>query len=289
MKDKTTAAIFALFLGWAGIHRFYLRQPMLGILYLILIASGISVILGIIDAIVLLAMDPEEFDRKYNDKNVRPDYTRYNRRYQRRDNRGQQRQRYERRSEPKYERREAPSRQRQRRRQAPRRKTEIPKRQRHNPFKASGIKKYKDFDLENAIEDFKKGLEISPRDVSIHFNLACAYSLTEQVDKAYYHLDRAVAFGFRDFEKIKSHDDLAYVRIQDRFDSFAENGFRLSEAQKPQSQAPPKEEQQQLEAPKENLLDDDLLLSQLKRLAELRDKGLLTEQEFQTEKKKLMR
>jgi hypothetical protein len=34
---------------------------------------------------------------------------------------------------------------------------------------------------------------------------------------------------------------------------------------------------------------DDLLLAQLKRLAELRDRGLLSEQEFMIEKKKLTR
>jgi len=145
-----------------------------------------------------------------------------------------------------------------------------------NPYKQSGIKKYKDFDLEAAIEDFKKGLEIDPNDISLNFNIACAYSLTEQVDLAYQHLSKAVENGFKDFEKIKTHDDLAYVRIQPQFEEFETNGFRLIE-------------QLQLDAPKEDLLSDDLLLSQLKRLAELKEKGLITEKEFDIEKRKLMR
>lgn len=149
-------------------------------------------------------------------------------------------------------------------------------RTRVNPYKISGIRKYKDFELEDAIEDFIKGLEINPKDVSLHFNIACAYSLTEQVDKAYHHLDKAVEFGFKDFEKIKVHDDLAFVRIQPRFDAFVESNYRLKQTPK-------------LEAPKENLLDDDLLLSQLKRLEGLKNKGLLTEIEFLAEKNKLMR
>ena len=111
----------------------------------------------------------------------------------------------------------------------------------------------------------------------MHFNIACAYSLTEQSDKAYYHLSKAVDNGFKDFDKIRNHDDLAFVRIQDRFDAFAENGFKLTD------------EPKQLEAPKQDLLSDDLLLSQLKRLAELKEKGLITEKEFLIEKEKLTR
>lgn len=153
---------------------------------------------------------------------------------------------------------------------------------RENPYKINGIKKYKDFDLEGAIEDFKKGLEINPKDISLHFNLACAYSLTEQVDKAYAHLDRAVSLGFNDFQKLKSHDDLAYVRIQERFEEFQQNNYRLEvPAIAPVNSVP--------DIPKEEPVQDDVLLAQLKRLAELRDRGLLSEQEFIIEKKKLTR
>ena len=66
MKNKTTAGLFALFLGWAGIHRFYLGQIGLGILYFFLMFFGVSFILGLIDAIVFFGMDENEFNRKYN-------------------------------------------------------------------------------------------------------------------------------------------------------------------------------------------------------------------------------
>ncbi len=161
----------------------------------------------------------------------------------------------------------------------PTRRRSVPQRKRANPYKQSGIKKYKDFDLKAAIEDFNKGLEIEPNDVALHFNLACAYSLTEKADKAYYHLDQAVKNGFKDFNKIKTHDDLAYVRIQPEFEAFENNGFQVVE----ESETP------QLEAPKQDLLQDDLLLSQLNRLQELKDKGLITEKEYSIEKQKLMR
>ena len=159
----------------------------------------------------------------------------------------------------------------------------VPERKRANPFIQSGIKKYKEYELEDAIEDFNKGLEISPGDIALHFNIACAYSLTEQLDKALFHLDKAVEYGFTDLEKIRTHDALAYVRIQPVFESFAAANFRLMGMQK--------ENQEQSTTPanaKEEPADDKLL-EQLQRLADLRDKGLITEQEFMREKEKLLR
>lgn len=264
MKDKTTAALLALFFGWFGIHRFYLRQTGLGILYIILSVSFISFLLGFIDAIVLFMMDQDDFDRKYNKTGSAFSGVPYQRRDLRKEyGSGSHRKLTDRPPVP-YKRKTPEN-------------LNLPDRQKVNPYKQSGIKKYKEFDLDGAIEDFNKGLEISPNDVSLHFNLACAYSLTEQVDKAYRHLDLAVAYGFRDFEKIKSHDDLAFVRIQPRFDDFESDGFRL----KPKTP--------EIEAPKKDLLSDDLLLAQLNRLTELKEKGLITEDEFLNEKKKLTR
>jgi len=142
-----------------------------------------------------------------------------------------------------------------------------------NPFKNSGIEKYKDYDYEGAIEDFVKALQINPKDIAVHFNLACAYSLTEQKDKAFDHLDKATALGFSDFGKIKTHDALAYLRIQDEFEDFEKNRYRLGK--KTQEKTP-------------NVLESQNLLEQLKKLAELREQGLLTEEEFSLQKKRLL-
>ena len=76
-----------------------------------------------------------------------------------------------------------------------------------------------------------------------------------------------------DFEKIDSHDALAFARIQPQWEEFKANGYTMTK---------------KLESPKENLLDNDLLLEQLKKLNELKDKGFITEKEFSEQKKKLM-
>lgn len=144
-----------------------------------------------------------------------------------------------------------------------------------NPFKKSGVEKYRDFDYDGAIEDFRKALQIEERDPAVHFNLACAYSLTEQKELSFEHLAKARQYGFKDTAKIKSHDALAFLRVQEEFEQFEEGGFRW-----PLPGAPKKEA---------SIVEQPDLLQQLNKLAELRDRGLLSEAEFQTQRKKLLR
>lgn len=271
MKDKNVTGLLALFFGMLGVHRFYLGQPGLGIFYLIFSWTPLIWILGVIDAIVFFSMDKEHFDIKYNKQLYRAA-----RRKQRetdfdRNTTQRSKERWESREKRRVERqRPTPTANRNTKRNV----------SKPNPYKQSGIQRYKDYDYDGAIEDFKKALEVAPEDVAVHFNLACAYSLNEAPEKAFFHLDKAIANGFNDFKRIKSHDALAYLRIQPTFDEFERNGFRLV----------PK-----LEAPAENLLDSqpveagsDELLEQLKKLGELREKGLLTNEEFVAQKKKLL-
>lgn len=54
-----------MFLGSFAIHKFYLRRVGLGILYLLFCWTFIPSVLGFIDAILLLIMSDEDFNRKY--------------------------------------------------------------------------------------------------------------------------------------------------------------------------------------------------------------------------------
>ena len=274
MKEKNVAGILALFLGWLGVHRFYLGQTGLGIFYLIFSwLFPVMLIVGLIDAISFFSMDQDVFDRKYNREYPKRRDTDFNRRDYSRRNREQPREaRREKRDTRRYDT------QRQRQYQRPQ-----PRPPRRNLYKASGIKKYKDYDYDGAIEDFNKSLDIEPNDVATHFNLACAYSLNEKPEKAFFHLDRAVVNGFNDFQRIKEHDALAFLRIQPEFEAFEKNGFRLQQQPaKEENSAPPP-------APEEEILEGEPdLLEQLKRLGELREKGLLTEEEFTSQKRRLL-
>jgi len=190
MKNKYIAAALAFVGGVFGLHKFYLGEVGAGIFYtfLTIMTSDLfplSAILGAIDGIRLLMMPQEEFNRKFN--------KRYRSSRKRKVN--------TRRS------REVDS------YQSPKTKT---KRRvaRSNPFKKSAIKKYKEYDIEGAIEDFHKALKIDANDVSIY----CQSTTDSPVEKPM----------------------------------------------------------------------DDVLLAQLNRLMELRKKGVLTEQEFLRERKKVL-
>jgi len=133
----------------------------------------------------------------------------------------------------------------------------------------SGKSKFLSYDYDGAILDFSKALDINPREIAAHFNIACAYSLNENIEKSLFHLDKAVLYGFDDFEKIKTHDALAFLRVQPEFMLFLNNNFRLSG---------------------QNIKDEPLLNSEnIEKLEQLRLRGLLTDEEFNVQKMKISR
>ncbi|PTT77661.1 MULTISPECIES: TM2 domain-containing protein [unclassified Chryseobacterium] len=66
MKSKSTAVLLAFFLGGIGIHRFYLGQNIMGILYLLFCWTFIPVIISVIDFFAFLFMSESRFNYKYN-------------------------------------------------------------------------------------------------------------------------------------------------------------------------------------------------------------------------------
>ena len=266
MKKKVVASILALFLGIWGMHRFYLGQKVLGIFYIaafgvLMIPTALSdgipfigfvAILGLIDAILLLVMPREEFDQKYNSKYL------YN-------------------NQPRYQKESRPHVRRSRRRS---RQPEYGQRPRamSNSFKVSGLEKYEDYDILGAMDDLRKALNTNFKDHVVHFYLACCYSINEEPEKALFHLDKAVDFGFVDFDKIHDYDALAYLRTHNRFEEFVSNSYQIPRY------LPPEEDAQLNTMEDEKAID---ILDQIAQLGALYEKGVLTPEEFQKEKQKL--
>jgi TM2 domain-containing membrane protein YozV/Tfp pilus assembly major pilin PilA len=65
-KDRTSAALLAIFLGAFGAHRFYLGQWW-GVFYLLFFWLGIPALVALIEGIVFLCGSQERWDEKHND------------------------------------------------------------------------------------------------------------------------------------------------------------------------------------------------------------------------------
>lgn len=314
-------------------HRFYLNQTGLGILYITLtiISCGMAFFLiNLIDSLVFFFMDSFEFDHRYNREMVeerRLEAKRQERKRQAKQERQQHRSDWAGYESPKHEARRQ-------------------QRKPDNPHKVTGVQKFKEYDFKGAKESFKKALALDYNDIATHFNIACCYSMEEEINQALFHLDKAVQLGFKDFDRIHKHDALAFLRAHDEFLAFAKDHYRwntpppsapkILDAPKedllhPKITDPEEELRLDLDSPRRekviltdtpkekdasledtrSLLDDffgdgeDLppprptpppsgggfsedVLAQLKQLAELRDMGILTEEEFQVQKKRIL-
>ena len=65
MKNKTTAAILAFFLGGFGAHKFYMGKIGSGLLYLIFCWTGIPAFIAFIEFIIYLTCSDKEFNERY--------------------------------------------------------------------------------------------------------------------------------------------------------------------------------------------------------------------------------
>ncbi len=275
-KNKVIAGILAIFFGTFGIHKLYLGRTGQFIWFIILFIISINMnfpvtaFLGMIQGLILLFMPDTEFDKKYNRGFIA-----------------------ERRGPLDVRREEQLKRHHQLPGQHPSKNNNNFKSAQSvvkaNSLKNSGIKKYKEFDLEEAIIDFKAGLEMMPNDPALHFNLACAYSLTEQKELAFKHISLSVANGLKESERILNHEDLAFIRIQPEFETFRKNGFKQLSSMSAKEPKVSESQAQDTDIDAKPLELNDTLLSKLKKLAELRDSGIISDQEFDFERKKVMR
>lgn len=66
MKNKIVAALLAFFLGGLGIHKFYLGENGMGILYLLFCWTFIPGVIAFFEFLGLILMSDQAFNAKYN-------------------------------------------------------------------------------------------------------------------------------------------------------------------------------------------------------------------------------
>lgn len=271
MKRKHVTTVLALTLGLYGVHRFYLGQRLKGIIHFslamfsgfLLFEEGaplimLPAIIGFMDAILFMVMPQEEFDNRYNfnrPKEERRDRSNPRRRSQAYDTRPEETQVIY--DQSLYEERQWDE----------------------QPFKRTGVAKFNRHDYSGAIKDFLRALKDKPNDPDLHFNLACCYSIEEETMISLYHLDKAIESGYQKFDKIHRHSFLSYVRQQPQFQEFVDNDYQLVDYYE--------EVEEALDEQPEGL-ELDGLIEQIKKLGELREKGILTEEEFREQKRRLL-
>ena len=286
IRDKNIATLLAIFLGWTGVHKFYLGKIKMGILYAIFSFTFIPFFLSLIDFFVLVTMRQEEFDDKYN--GAVPFTTPRNWKSDRRDRRLKRRGNtiiFEKKKPEQYSNRPPAD---------VTYRTSIPKVAglMQNKAYQEGIKYFEDYQYRNALERFQSALLVNRDHSEILFRVACCNSLLEQKEDMFANMEKAIKNGFKDFDKIQTMDALAYLRIQPEFDDIKASGYLNWKTN---------EEVKTIIVPNENVvpetlpvveevrepLSTDELLAELKKLGELRQKGELTEEQFAEQKQKL--
>ncbi|QCS51006.1 TM2 domain-containing protein (plasmid) [Picosynechococcus sp. PCC 11901] len=77
MVRRNSAALLAILLGSFGIHKFYLGEVFLGVLYLLFFWTYIPTIIGIIEGIYYCSLSEDEFRQKFNIPTVQNKVSQY--------------------------------------------------------------------------------------------------------------------------------------------------------------------------------------------------------------------
>lgn len=66
MKNKFVAALLALFLGGLGVHKFYLGNTKMGVIYFLFFWTTLPALISLIEGVLYVVQDKQSFDAKYN-------------------------------------------------------------------------------------------------------------------------------------------------------------------------------------------------------------------------------
>jgi len=67
-KSKLVAALLAIFLGGFGVHKFYLGDTKLGVVYLVFFWTFIPAVIGFIEGLIWLTQSNEAWMARYGDR-----------------------------------------------------------------------------------------------------------------------------------------------------------------------------------------------------------------------------
>lgn len=68
-----------------------------------------------------------------------------------------------------------------------------------------------------AIKTYENAIGAGTSKRTAYYNMACVYSLSEQTDKAFEMLDKAIEAGFSNRQTFETYTDLAPIRSDARF------------------------------------------------------------------------
>lgn len=131
-----------------------------------------------------------------------------------------------------------------------------------------GDKLVKVQELNEAIQKYKSALTYSDKAPYTNFKLAKLFSLKQDTSKSLNHLAKAIQQGFKNFEEINHDKELTYLRSTKNYKQFLDNGYKMTiqpEVTKSLSR-----------------------IEELEKLNALFEKGILTKDEFENEKKKIL-
>jgi hypothetical protein len=104
--------------------------------------------------------------------------------------------------------------------------------------------------------------------------------MLHDAEMTYFHLEKSVANGLENVSKIHEHNALEFIRLDDKFKFFVENNYKL---QKDTISVDNIEKEEKVV--EEEKLD---LYGSLLKLGDLKEKGIINEEEFNLQKKKIL-
>jgi hypothetical protein len=101
--------------------------------------------------------------------------------------------------------------------------------------------------------------------------------MLNDAEMTYLHLEKAVANGLDNLEKIHDHKALAFIRQDEKFNLFVKNNYKRPFDDVPNEKAENEPEEEKLD-----------LYGSLLKLGDLKEKGIINEEEFNLQKKKIL-